>query len=65
MDRLALILMIIGSVAWGIYGLFYPFNLVESIFGAASIISRAIFVLVGAAGIYSISLLFRERRPAK
>jgi len=64
MDRLALILMIIGSVVWGIFGLF-RLNLVTYIFGEMSIISSTIFVLVGAAGIYSISLLFRERRPVK
>lgn len=64
MDRLALVLMIIGALNWGLFGLF-QFNLVASIFGETSIISRAIYTLVGAAGIYSISLLFRERRPVK
>lgn len=65
MDRLALILMIIGAINWGLIGLF-QFDLVASIFGgSSSIVSRIIYTLVGLAGIYSISLLFRERRPAK
>lgn len=64
MDRLALVLMIIGAVNWGLIGIF-DFNLVASIFGQYSIYSKAIYTLVGVAGIYSISLLFRERRPAK
>jgi uncharacterized membrane protein YuzA (DUF378 family) len=65
MDRLALILMIVGAINWGLIGLF-QFDLVASIFGGqSSIISRTIYTLVGAAGIYSISLLFRDRRPAK
>lgn len=65
MDRLALILMIIGSINWGLFGLF-QYDLVANIFGGqSSIVSRTIYTLVGAAGIYSISLLFRERHPAK
>jgi Uncharacterized conserved protein len=65
MDRLALILMIIGAINWGLIGLF-QFDLVASLFGGpGTIISRTIYTLVGVAGIYSISLLFRERRPAK
>ena len=65
MDRLALVLVIIGALNWGLIGLF-NFDLVASIFGGqTSIISRIIYTLVGAAGVYSITLLFRERRPAK
>jgi len=65
MDRLALLLMIIGAINWGLIGLF-QFDLVAWLFGGSnSIISRTIYTLVGAAGVYSISLLFRERRPAR
>ena len=65
MDRLAILLMIIGAINWGLIGIF-QFDLVASIFGgSASIISRTIYTLVGIAGIYSISLLFRERRPVR
>lgn len=65
MDRFALLFMIIGAINWGLIGLF-QFDLVAYLFGGpASIISRTIYTIVGIAGIYSISLLFRERRPAK
>lgn len=65
MDRLAILLMIIGAINWGLIGLF-QFDLVAYLFGGpSSIVSRTIYTLVGIAGIYSISLLFRERRPAK
>lgn len=61
MDRLALILVIIGAINWGLIG-FFQFDLVASIFGGQSAwLSRIIYALVGLAGLYSISLLFRER----
>ncbi|MDR0287170.1 MAG: DUF378 domain-containing protein [Clostridiales bacterium] len=59
-DRFALILVIIGALNWLSVGLF-QFDLVASLFGgAASLVSRIIYSVVGIAGIYSISLLFRE-----
>ncbi len=61
MDRLALLLVIIGAVNWGLIGLF-QFDLVASLFGGqASLLSRIIYSLVGIAGLYCITLLFRER----
>ncbi len=61
MDRLALLLVIIGALNWGLIGLF-QFDLVASIFGGQeALVSRIIYSLVGIAGIYCISLLFRER----
>ncbi len=60
MNRLALILVIIGALNWGLIGLF-QFDLVASLFGGqTSILSRIIYSLVGIAGIYSIVFLFRE-----
>jgi len=59
LDRLALVLVIIGALNWLLVGLF-DYNLVADLFGAASIISRIIYSIVGIAGLYSISLLFRE-----
>ncbi len=60
LDRLALILMIIGAINWGSVGLF-QFDLVAWVFGgSASIISRIIYILVALSGIWSISLLFRD-----
>jgi len=61
MDRLALLLVIIGALNWGLIGLF-QFDLVASLFGGQeALLSRIVYSLVGLAGVYSISLLFRER----
>ena len=65
MDTLALILAIIGSVNWGLVGIF-RFDLVAWIFGGqAAVVSRIIYTLVGAAGLWCISLLFRDREMVK
>ncbi|SHK10002.1 DUF378 domain-containing protein [Tepidibacter formicigenes] len=61
MKRLALILVIIGALNWGLIGLL-RFDLVATLFGgAASWISRTIYILVGIAGIYAVTLLFKDR----
>lgn len=60
-DRIALCLTIIGAINWGSVGLF-SFDIVAWLFsGAGSAISRIVFTLVGLAGLWCISLLFRER----
>ena len=56
-DKIALLLIVIGSINWGLIGLF-NFNLVDTIFGTASLISRIIYVLVGISGLWGIKLLF-------
>lgn len=55
----ALILIIIGGINWGLIG-FFQYNLVDSIFGISSIISRIIYALVGLSAIYSISFLIKK-----
>ncbi|MGI6679300.1 MAG: DUF378 domain-containing protein [Dehalobacterium sp.] len=60
LDKIALILVIIGALNWGLIGLF-NFDLVASIFGGQStVLSRIIYSLVGLAGLYSITLLFKD-----
>ena len=60
MDTLALILSIIGSINWGLIGLF-KFDLVAWIFGGqAATFSRIINALVGLAGLWCITFLFRR-----
>ena len=60
LDKIALILVIIGAINWGAIGLF-QFDIVGWIFGGQSaIISRIIFTVVALAGIWCVSLLFRE-----
>ncbi len=61
MDRLALILTIIGALNWGSIGLF-QFDIVAWIFGGQdALLSRIIYTVVALAGVWCISLLFRER----
>lgn len=65
MDRLALLLVVIGALNWGLIGLF-QFDLVASLLGGqASILSRIVYSLVGLGGIYAISFLFREREKVR
>ena len=60
MDTLALILAIVGAINWGLVGLF-RFDLVAWIFGGQTAgLSRVIFSLVGLAGLWCITLLFRR-----
>lgn len=59
MDRLALILAIIGGINWGSIGLF-QFDIVAWICGGqTSIVSRIVYVVVALAALWCISLLFR------
>lgn len=59
-NRIALILNIIGGLNWGLIGLF-KFDLVAWIFGGQdSVLARIIYSLVGLAAIWSISLLFNK-----
>ena len=58
-DKIALVLIIIGAINWGLVGIF-NFNLVDTIFGAMSIISRIIYILVGISGLWAIKLLFEK-----
>ncbi len=53
LNYLALTLVIIGALNWGLIG-FLDFNLVDFLFGQGSLISRFIYALVGISGIYSI-----------
>ena len=60
MDTIALILSIIGSLNWGLVGLF-RFDLVAWLLGGqTSLLSRIVYALVGLAGIWCISMLFRR-----
>lgn len=57
LDKIALALVIIGAINWGLIGIF-NFNLVDTIFGTMSIISRIIYILVGISGLWCIKALF-------
>ena len=60
LDKISLALVIVGALNWGSIGLF-QFDLVAWIFcGQGAILSRIVYTLVALAGIWCISLLFRE-----
>ncbi len=60
-DRICLILLIIGGLNWGSIGLF-QFDIVAWLFGgSASLISRIVYTVVALSAVWCISLLFRER----
>ncbi len=61
MDRIALLLAIIGALNWGSVGLF-SFDVVAWICGGqTTLAARVIYVVVALAGLWCISLLFRSR----
>ena len=61
LDRTSLVLTIIGAINWLLVGLF-QFDLVAYICGGqGAVISRIIYTIVGIAGLWCISRLFRER----
>ena len=60
LDRISLILVVIGAINWGAFGLF-QFDIVACLFGGQdAIISRIVYTLVALAGIWCLSLLFRH-----
>ena len=56
-QKAALVLTVIGALNWGLIGLF-NFDLVASIFGSMTIVTRTIYTLVGIAGLVNIMLFF-------
>ena len=64
MDTLALILVIIGALNWGLIGLF-QFDLVASLFGGMSAtFARIVYTLVALSAVWCVTLLFREPASA-
>lgn len=61
MDTIALILSIIGCVNWGLVGIF-RLDLVSWLFGGSgSLFSRTVYTVIGLAGLWCISFLFRRK----
>ena len=59
LQKICLLLTIIGAIVWGLIGIF-DFNLVATIFGDGTTLSRIIYSLVGIAGLVNIYLLFYD-----
>ena len=63
-DKISLILVIVGALNWGSIGLF-GFDFVAALSGGqTAVLARIIYTLVGLAGLWSITLLFRDDSPA-
>ena len=59
LQKIALVFTIIGAIVWGLIGLF-DFNLVSTLFGADSGLSRIVYTLVGITGLINIGILFEH-----
>lgn len=59
-DKIALVLIIIGAINWGLIALF-NFDLVAAIFGEMTVLSRIVYGLVGLSGLWGIKLLFDDK----
>ena len=59
LDKIVLILVMIGALNWGLVGLF-NFNLVAAIFGGMSFVARLVYTLVGLSGVYMIYYLTKK-----
>lgn len=57
-DYIALILVLVGAINWGLVG-FFSFDLVRVIFGDMTLVSRIIYALIGISGLYALSFFGR------
>lgn len=60
LDIIALVLVVIGALDWGLIG-FFRFDLIASLFGTMSTFTRIIYALVGLGGLYALSFFGKER----
>jgi len=58
-DWIALILVIVGGLSWGLVGIF-DFDVVATIFGTMSTIARVVYVVIGVAALWAIYYIFKE-----
>ena len=59
LDWIALVLVIIGGLNWGLVGLF-NWNLVEAVFGAVSWLMKLVYILVGLSALYMLYFLSKD-----
>ncbi|MGM9977267.1 MAG: DUF378 domain-containing protein [Clostridium sp.] len=64
LDNIVLALIIIGAINWGLVG-FFNFDLVASLFGELSALSRIIYGIIGICGLYAISFFARGQFLSK
>ena len=58
LDKIATLLLIIGGFNWGLVG-WLDYNLVDSLFGVGSVISRVVYAIVGIAALYCIYTMIK------
>ena len=63
LDTIALALLVVGGLNWGLYGLM-DLDLVALLFGDRTVAARAVYVVVGLAALYALSLFPRLSGPA-
>jgi len=63
LDKIATLLLIIGGFNWGLVG-WLDYNLVDSLFGVGSVISRVIYAIVGMAALYCIYTMVKMLRSS-
>jgi uncharacterized membrane protein YuzA (DUF378 family) len=69
LDVIAAVLLVVGGLNWGLWGLF-KFDLVETLLGSAPALMNAVYVIVGLAAVYQglgwkrIQLRWQQRSPA-
>lgn len=59
LNKIALILLIVGGLNWGLVGIF-NFDLVAFIFGGGSLLARAVYILVAIAAVVAIPMLMSD-----
>ena len=59
-DKLALVLLIVGGINWGLVGIFDLDLVAWTLGGAGSIVARAVYILVAISAVWCISFLFRR-----
>ena len=62
-QKIALILTIVGAINWGLVGIF-NFNLVEFLFNTGSIMTRIIYIIILACGLFNLGFLFLNNRDS-
>ncbi|MDQ6882372.1 MAG: DUF378 domain-containing protein [Pseudomonadota bacterium] len=62
LDWLAMVLLIIGGLNWGLVGLM-DLDVVAAVFGRGTMISRVVYILVGVAAVYGLYLISKMGRP--
>lgn len=58
LDKIATLLLIIGGLNWGLVG-WFNYNLVDSLFGVGSVVSRVVYAIVGIAALYCIYTMIK------